>query len=117
GGRGRWGRRRGSGVGDRGRWVGWGAEPPLVWSSIGGDALTATGRGRGGRAMKSGDRGRRRLMPRREQVTWSDPTVTSMISAISSRVFPRSTRFLIWDTGRGAVHDPDLTAPDYEGGV
>src|SRR5262249_49975241 len=38
--------------------------------------------------------GRLRLMPSLEQVTCREPTVTSSISAISSRLFPRSTRFL-----------------------
>ena len=62
--------------------------------------------------MKSGDRGRRRLTPRREQVTWSDPTVTSMISAISSRVFPRSTKFLICSIRSGV----NLSRrPDFDG--
>jgi hypothetical protein len=39
--------------------------------------------------------GRRRLMPNLEQVTCSEPTVTPISSAISSRLLPRSTRFLI----------------------
>ena len=39
--------------------------------------------------------GRRRLMPNLEQVTCSEPTVAPINSAISSRLFPRSTRFLI----------------------
>src|SRR5262245_853640 len=39
--------------------------------------------------------GRRRLMPNLEQVTCSEPTVTPINSAISSRLLPRSTRFLI----------------------
>src|SRR5262249_12067673 len=38
---------------------------------------------------------RRKLMPNLEQVTWREPTVTPINSAISSRLFPRSTRFLI----------------------
>jgi hypothetical protein len=37
----------------------------------------------------------RRLMPKREHVTCSEPTVTPINSAISSRRVPRSTRFLI----------------------
>jgi len=40
-------------------------------------------------------RGGRRLMPKREHVTCSEPTVTPISSAISSRRLPRSTRFLI----------------------
>ena len=40
-------------------------------------------------------RGRRRLMPKREHVTCSEPTVTPINSAISSRRLPCSTRFLI----------------------
>ena len=39
--------------------------------------------------------GRRKLMPNLEQVTCSEPTVTPINSAISSRLFPRSTRVLI----------------------
>ena len=39
--------------------------------------------------------GRRRLMPNLEQVTCSEPTVAPINSAISSRLVPRSTRFLI----------------------
>src|SRR5262245_38481520 len=39
--------------------------------------------------------GRRKLMPYLEQVTCSEPTVTPINSAISSRLLPRSTRFLI----------------------
>jgi hypothetical protein len=39
--------------------------------------------------------GRRRLIPKREHVTCSEPTVTPINSAISSRLLPRSTRFLI----------------------
>jgi len=39
--------------------------------------------------------GRRRLMPNLEQVTCSEPTVAPISSAISSRLLPRSTRFLI----------------------
>ncbi len=38
---------------------------------------------------------RRKLIPSLEQVTWREPTVTSSNSAISSRLFPRSRRFLI----------------------
>ena len=38
---------------------------------------------------------RRRLIPSFEQVTAREPTVTPMSSAISSRLFPRSTRLLI----------------------
>src|SRR5262245_36578075 len=37
----------------------------------------------------------RRLMPKREHVTCSEPTVTPINAAISSRCLPRSTRFLI----------------------
>src|SRR5262245_6466507 len=108
----RWWMTRRNEVSDREPLVGSGVEPPLVWSSIGGDATTATGRGRGGGAMKLGDRGRRRLIPSREQVTWSDPTVTSMISAISSRVFPPSTRFLICSIRSGV----NLSRrPDFDG--
>src|SRR5262249_53504496 len=39
--------------------------------------------------------GRRRLMPNLEHVTCSEPTVTPINSAISSRLLPRSSRFLI----------------------
>src|SRR6516165_2431816 len=39
--------------------------------------------------------GRRRLTPNLEQVTCREPRVTPINSAISSRLFPRSTRFLI----------------------
>jgi hypothetical protein len=39
--------------------------------------------------------GRRKLMPNLEQVTCSEPTVTPINSAISSRLFPRSTSVLI----------------------
>ena len=38
---------------------------------------------------------RRRLIPSLEQVTAREPTVTPTSSAISSRLLPRSTRFLI----------------------
>jgi hypothetical protein len=38
--------------------------------------------------------GRRRLIPSLEQVTCRELTVTPISSAISSRLFPRSTRFL-----------------------
>src|SRR5262249_29883623 len=39
--------------------------------------------------------GRRKLIPSREQVTCSEPSVTPIVSAICSRLKPRSTRFLI----------------------
>jgi len=39
--------------------------------------------------------GRRKLIPSLEQVTASEPTVTPINAAISSRPVPRSTRFLI----------------------
>src|SRR6516162_232488 len=39
--------------------------------------------------------GRRKLTPNLEQVTCREPRVTPINSAISSRLFPRSTRFLI----------------------
>jgi len=39
--------------------------------------------------------GRRKLIPSLEQVTASEPTVTPISAAISSRPVPRSTRFLI----------------------
>src|SRR5262245_9631646 len=45
--------------------------------------------------------GRRRLTPNLEQVTCSEPTVTPINSAISSRLLPRSTRFLICCTRSG----------------
>src|SRR6516162_6299229 len=39
--------------------------------------------------------GRRKLIPSREQVTCSEPSVTPIVSAICSRLKPRSTSFLI----------------------
>ena len=39
--------------------------------------------------------GRRRLIPSLEQVTCREPRVTPISSAISSRLLPRSRRFLI----------------------
>src|SRR5262245_26777847 len=45
--------------------------------------------------------GCRRLTPNLEQVTCSEPTVTPINSAISSRLLPCSTRFLICCTRSG----------------
>ena len=53
---------------------------------------TSTAQGGAGAATQCG---RRRLIPSREQVTCNEPTVTPIVSAICSRLMPRSTRFLI----------------------
>ena len=47
---------------------------------------------RGRRRIPLSNLGRLRLIPSLEQVTCREPTVTSISSAISSRLFPRSTR-------------------------
>src|SRR5215471_3368937 len=45
--------------------------------------------------------GRFKLMPCLEHVTCSEPTVTPIVSAICSRLIPRSTRFLICSNRAG----------------
>jgi hypothetical protein len=45
--------------------------------------------------------GRFKLMPCLEHVTCSEPTVTPIVSAICSRLIPRSTRFLICSNRSG----------------
>src|SRR5262249_23186896 len=45
--------------------------------------------------------GRRKLMPCFEHVTCSEPTVTPIVSAICSRLIPRSIRFLICSSRSG----------------
>src|SRR5262245_20805585 len=59
------------------------------WSGIVGSSLDCCG----GRPLLG--LGRRKLIPSREQVTCSEPSVTPIVSAICSRLKPRSTRFLM----------------------
>ena len=63
----------------------------VAFAGLDGSVGAGLGRGRIPLLMM----GRRRLMPKREHVTCSEPTVTPINSAISSRAVPRSTRFLI----------------------
>jgi hypothetical protein len=52
-------------------------------------------------ALSPRRRAPRKLMPSLEEVTCNDPTLTPISSAISSRLFPLSTKFLICLTASG----------------